>query len=254
VNLKGRVALVTGGATGLGAETVRQLAGAGAAVAVNYATSEEAAAELVRAIRAAGGRAVAIPADVGDEGECYRLVADAEDAFGPLDLLVCNAGVTKYCPWSDIDAITSADWQRLLAVNLLGAWHCVRAAAPGMRARGAGSVVNVSSDGVFTLDATSLPYVVTKAALIGLTRTLAVALSPEIRVNAVAPGWLATSWLERNIPAEARARLTEDPAQMVPVPDVAAEIVRLLAAEGDTGRVMLMMPGEAPRDVPRMPS
>jgi 3-oxoacyl-[acyl-carrier protein] reductase len=248
-----RVALVTGGATGLGAETCRQLAAAGVAIAVNYATSEKAAHEVVAGIVAAGGEAVAIRADVGEEGQCYRLVAETEDALGPLDLLVCNAGVTKYCPWPDIESVTAADWQRLLAVNVLGAWHTTRAAARGMRARGAGSIVNVSSDSVFTMDATSLPYVVTKTALVGLTRTLARALAPEIRVNAVAPGWLATPWLERNIPADVRARITEDPEQMVPIPDVAAEIVRLLAADGETGRVMLMMPGQPPRDVPPLP-
>lgn len=246
------VALVTGGATGLGAECCRQLAAAGAAVAVNYANSEDAARELVAEIEAAGGSAVAIQANVGVEEECHRLVAKVERLYGRLDRLVNNAGVTKYGPWAEIDAVSSADWDRLLAVNLLGAWHCVRAAAPGMRERGHGSVVNVTSDSVFTMDSTSLPYVVTKTALVGLTRTLAIALAPEIRVNAVAPGWMATPWLERNIPADVRARITEDPEQMVPIPDVATEVVRLLEADGETGRVMLMLPGGPPRDVPAL--
>jgi 3-oxoacyl-[acyl-carrier protein] reductase len=247
------VALVTGGASGLGAECCRQLAAAGAAVAVNYATSEEATRELVAEIESGGGTAVAIRANVGNEEECYRLVAEVEERLGPLDRLVNNAGVTKYGPWAEIDAVSSADWDRLLAVNLLGAWHCIRAAAAGMRARGHGSVVNVTSDSVFTMDSTSLPYVVTKTALVGLTRTLAIALAPAIRVNAVAPGWMATPWLERNIPEEARARITEDPEQMVPIADVAAEVVRLLEADGETGRVMLMLPGGPPRDVPALP-
>jgi 3-oxoacyl-[acyl-carrier protein] reductase len=249
-----RVALVTGGATGLGAETCRQFAAAGLAVAVNYATSADAARDLADEVASAGGEAVAIHANVGEESECYGLVAEVERRLGRVDFLVNNAAVTKYGPWPDLDAVSSTDWERLLAVNLMGAWHCTRAAARGMRARGTGSVVNVTSDSVFSMDSKSLPYVVTKTALVGLTRTLALALAPEIRVNAVAPGWMATPWLERNLPADVRARITEDPEQMVPIADVAAEIVRLLAADGETGRVMLMLPGQPPRDVPALPA
>ncbi len=251
-SLEGRIALATGSATGLGAETCRALVAAGAAVAINYATSADAAEALVAELRAGGARAFALQADVGNEAEAERLVAEAERALGPLDLLVNNAGVTKYGPWSDLDAVSTDDWNRLLRVNLLGAWYCTRAAARGMRERGGGAVVNVTSDSVFTFDSTSMPYVVTKAALVSLTRTLALTLAPAIRVNAVAPGWMDTPWLERNIPAEVVAGITADPAQMVPLPEVAAEIVRLLGSPEETGRVMLMLPGASPRDIPPM--
>ncbi|MFN0154619.1 MAG: SDR family NAD(P)-dependent oxidoreductase [Gaiella sp.] len=247
------IALVTGGGTGLGAETCRALAAHGCDVAVNYATSVTSAEALVAELGGAGRRAVAIQADVGDEAQAKALVARVQRELGPVDYLVNNAGVTKYGPWGDIDSVSHEDWLRLVRVNLLGAWHCTVAVSHSMRERGAGAVVNVTSDSVFTFDSTSLPYVVTKAALVSLTRTLSLALAPEIRVNAVAPGWMDTPWLERNIPPAVRAtRVPADPAEMVPLRDVAEEVWRLLTC-GDTGQVMLMLPGEPPRHMPVMP-
>jgi 3-oxoacyl-[acyl-carrier protein] reductase len=247
------VALVTGGGTGLGAAVCRCLARARASVAVNYATSAAAATALVEELRAGGANAVAIQADLGNPGESERLVAQAVSTLGPVDLLVNNAATTKVGPWGDLDAVAIEDWDRLLRVNLLAAWECTRAAVRSMRRTGGGAIVNVASDSVFNHDSGSLPYVVTKTALVGLTRALAVALAPEITVNAVAPGWMDTPWFDRHLTPEARAQLVPDPGGMVVVDDVAAEIVRLLAS-GETGRVMLMLPGAVPRHVPMVPA
>lgn len=244
MQLGGKVALVTGGATGLGAATCRALAARGVSVAANYSRSAAAAEAVAAEIEATGGRALAVQADVADAAAVARMVAEVEERLGPLSLLVNNAGTTRYVPFADLDGVTDEVWEAILRVNVLGSWHCAAAVAPGMRARGEGAIVNVSSDSAFTLDGSSIPYVVSKAGLVAMTRALASALGPAVRVTCVAPGWMETPWLERHLPEEVRAGLTAGPGDVVPVEDVAEEIVRLLAA-GDGGEVTLMT-GERP--------
>jgi len=240
MDLSGRVAIVTGGATGLGAAVCRQLAGAGARVGVNWSHSGEAARELAAAL---GGpsSAIAVQADVRDEAAVLAMVSSVETALGaPVDLLVNNAGVTTYVPLGDLDSVSTQDWERILGVNVIGAWHCVKAVAAGMRARGKGSVVNVASDAVFLLEGSSLPYVVSKVALVALTQTLARALAPAVRVNAVAPGWMDTPWLDRYVPPDVAASLRRGEQPTVHVDAVAREILRLLADDTATGQVTRM--------------
>ncbi len=242
--LAGRVALVSGGGTGLGAAVCERLAAAGASVAVNWSKSEEGAEAVASRIREAGGRGVAYRADVREEREVAAMVAEVERSLGAVDLLVNNAGVTRFVPFEDVGEVTAADWEQILAVNLIGAWNCTRAVAPGMRAAGGGAVVNVASDSAFTLEGSSIPYVVSKSALVALTRVLARALAPSIRVNAVAPGWMATGWLERYLPEERLDALRRQPEEMTDVEEVAVEILRLLGDGRATGRVVV--PGAAP--------
>lgn len=254
VELAGRVALVTGGGTGLGAAVCRGLGAAGAAVAVNYSRSEEDAREVAAELEAAGLRALALRADVSDEASVLRMVGEIEGELGSIDLLVNNAAVTRYVPFADLAAIADDDWQRILGVNVLGAWHCARAVVPGMRSRGGGAIVNIASDSAFTLDGSSIPYVVSKAALVALTRALAAALAPVVRVNAVAPGWMDTPWLERNLPEEIRREVAEAPTRAVAVDKVAREVLDLLADETASGEVVLIagVTGGAPVRVPAL--
>lgn len=242
-DLAGQVALVSGGGTGLGAAVCERLAAAGASVAVNWSKSEEGAEAVTSRIREAGGRGVACRADVRDEREVAAMVAEVERSLGPVDLLVNNAGVTRFVPFEDLEGVTAADWEQILAVNLIGAWNCTRAVAPGMRTAGAGAVVNVASDSAFTFVGSSIPYVVSKSALVTLTRVLARALAPAVRVNAVAPGWMATGWIERYLPEERLDALRRQPEEMIPVEEVAQEILRLLSDGVATGRVVI--PGSA---------
>jgi NAD(P)-dependent dehydrogenase (short-subunit alcohol dehydrogenase family) len=238
MDLSGRVAIVTGGGTGLGAEVCRQLAGAGARVCVNWSRSEAAARELAASLGDPTS-AVAVQADVRDEAQVAAMVASTERAFGaPVDLLVNNAGVTTYVPADDLDAISTEDWERIFGINVIGAWHCTKAVAGGMRARGAGAVVNVASDAAILLEGSSVPYVVSKVALVALTRTLAGALAPAVRVNAVAPGWMDTPWLDRYVPADVAAALRRGDEPVVAVDRVAAEILRLLADDAANGTVV----------------
>jgi 3-oxoacyl-[acyl-carrier protein] reductase len=240
VELAGRVALVTGGGTGLGAAVCRALGEAGAAVAVNYSRSEDEAREVTGSLESAGARALAVRADVRDEAAVLAMAAAVERELGPVDLLVNNAAVTRYVPFADLAAVREEDWQRAFGVNVLGAWNCVRAVAPGMRARAAGAIVNVASDSVLTLDGSSIPYVVSKAALVALTRTLARALAPLVRVNAVAPGWMETPWLDRNLPEDVRRKLAAGAEGMTDVADVCREVLRLLADDAASGEIVLI--------------
>jgi 3-oxoacyl-[acyl-carrier protein] reductase len=243
VGLAGRVALVTGGGTGLGRAVVDRLAAAGAAVGVNYATScepaEQAAAEIVRG----GGRAVAVQGDVSDPAAIDAIVAEVERALGPVDVLVANAGTTSYVAFEELERLTPDIWQRILGVNLLGTFHCAQRVAPGMRERGFGRIVAISSNSALGGSGSSIPYVVSKAGVNALVHCLARALAPSVQVNAVAPGWMATPWLERHLP-EGVAQELMGAAEPVPVEDV-AELVVAVAANGSmTGQVVVVDGGE----------
>ena len=239
MDLAGRVAIVTGGGTGLGAVTCRLLGEAGVRVAVAWSRSETEAT----AVAAELPEAIAVRADVRDEGAVAVMVAEVEDRLGPVDLLVNNAGITTYVAYQDLDAISVDDWERILGVNLIGAWICAKAVAAGMRARGAGAIVNVTSDAALTADGSSIPYVASKAGLVALTRTLAIALAPVVRVNAVAPGWMDTTWLDRYVPEDRLRELRDGTEPSVRVDVAADEIVHLLGTNNLTGAVVQLEPG-----------
>lgn len=191
--LDGRVALVTGASRNIGAAVARRLAAEGAAVAVNHrAGSADVAADVVAAIVATGGRAAAFQADVSDETQVVTMADRVRAAFGPVDILVNNAAtsVASSVPWQDI---TIDDWDRVNRTNVTGAFLCIRAVAAGMQSLGRGDVVSLSSVRVLVGRAGNAHYTTSKAALIGLTRTLARELGPDgIRVNALVVGAIVT--------------------------------------------------------------
>ncbi|GIO14140.1 3-ketoacyl-ACP reductase [Cohnella xylanilytica] len=191
-----RVAIVTGGGTGIGRATSLALAERGAAVAVNYSRSAREAEETAKLIRDRGGRAVAVRADVSRDEEVRAMADRVADEFGSIGLLVNNAGITRHIPMNDLEAATEEVWDELLDVNVKGMFFCARAVAPYMKRSGGGSIVNLGSIAGTTGLGSSLPYAVAKAAVHGLTRSLAKALSPDIRVNCVVPGAVATRWWE----------------------------------------------------------
>lgn len=183
--LAGQVALVTGAARRIGREIALALARAGAAVAVNYKTSGAEARDTVAGIEKEGGRAVAVQADVSRPAEVSALVAAAEKQLGPVDILVNNAGIFGPGEW---DKVTEADWDRFMNANLKAQFLCAQAVAAGMKQRGRGRIVNLASLGGLQVWSGFIPYCVSKAGVIHLTRLLARALAPEVQVNAVAPG------------------------------------------------------------------
>lgn len=194
MRLKDQVAIVTGSATGVGRATALMLAREGAHLVINYTRSEAEARETVLAVEALGRRALLVRADVSDERQVLAMVEQTVDAFGRLDILVNNAGTTRVVPFKDLDGLTEDVWDRLFAVNVKGTFFCTRAAARVMQSRGSGCIVNVASTAGLTASGSSIAYAATKAAIISLTKTTAIALAPAIRVNAVAPGYTDTRW------------------------------------------------------------
>ena len=190
-----RVALITGASSGVGAALAVKLAGMGAAVVVNYSRSAEAAEAVVVQVEAAGGRALAVQADVAEEADCKRLVATTVEHFGQLDVLVNNAGTTKFVPHDQLDDLTEDIWLRTLKVNLVGAFMMSRAAAPHIEAAGGGEIVMTSSIASVTANGSPIAYCASKAGMNSLTRTLAKTLGKKkIRVNAVLPGLIDGDW------------------------------------------------------------
>lgn len=220
-------------------------AGEGAYVWVNYNSSREGALETVESILAAGGRATAVQADVADEAAVRAMLRGIEDECGRLDTLVNNAGWTRRVPHADLDGLTDEIWQRTLAINLLGPFYAIRAAAPLLRRGRTPSIVNIASTGALTGSASSMAYVASKAGLLALTVSLARALAPHIRVNAVVPGLMRTgfaSWTEENYaPAEAASPL----GRLAGVEDVAQAALYLATALGTTGETISIDSGLA---------
>lgn len=196
MDLKNKVALVTGGGTGVGRAVVLQLARLGAAVAVNYSKSKAEAEATAKEANALGVKAVAVQADVSDETQLQRMIAKIGKDLGPVQVLVNNAAFTQFTDLSDLHALSQQDWDRTFAVNVNGTLYCTRAVTPMMKSQGWGRIVNISSIAAFTGRGSSIAYCASKAAVLSLTRSFAQVLGPEITVNAVAPGLIDTRWIE----------------------------------------------------------
>lgn len=194
MDLHGKAALITGGGTGIGAATALQLAAAGCSVAVNFSRSVDEAEAVAEQARSLGVEAIAVQGDVAEDDDCRRVVAEAVEELGRLDVLVNSAGVTVHVEHSDMESLSADDWHRLYSVNTIGPFQMMRAAADHLRADGGGEVVNVSSVAGVAGIGSSLPYCTSKAALNNLTLTMARVLAPEVRVNAVAPGFVTGRW------------------------------------------------------------
>jgi len=227
-------ALVTGSASGIGRAAAVRLARAGYDVAINYSRSAGAAEQALLELEACGGRHIAVRADVSDEAAVAAMAAAVGDAYGRLDALVNNAGMTSRTPPDDLDGVDLGEWDRVFAVNVRGLFQVTRACAAALRAAG-GSVVNVASIVGLRPGPQPLAYAASKAAVVSLTRTLSRVLAPEVRVNAVAPGWIAGEWMQRTL-GENYERLMERRAAWTPmqrnvtVEDVAETIFSLISA------------------------
>jgi 3-oxoacyl-[acyl-carrier protein] reductase len=190
-------ALVTGGATGIGRSAVLALAKAGYDVAINYASSAKAAKEVAALAQAMGAQTMLLACDVSDEVAVRAMLAQVEAQFGRLDALVNNAGTTAKWKVKDLESLDLAEWDRTFAVNVRGLFQVTRAAVPLLRKGSSPSIVNTASIVGLRPGPQPLPYAASKAAVVNMTKTLAWNLGPEIRVNAVAPGWMEGDWMER---------------------------------------------------------
>ena len=230
MDLDAAVAIVTGGATGIGRAVALDLARAGAkAVVVNYSRSREDAERTAAEVEKLGSEGIAMAGDVASEEAVRALVAETVQRFGRLDVLVNNAGTTRFIPFPDLEAVTDEVWDHILGVNLMGPWYASRAAAPHLK-EARGCIVNVASIAGLRASGSSLPYGVSKAALTQLTRALAVALAPEVRVNSVNPGLVATRWFRQSFGDERaeeqeRAMAERTPLKAVATPEQVAQAV-----------------------------
>ena len=196
MGIEGQVAVVTGSASGVGSATARLFAAKGCNVVVNYSRSEAEAKETEAACRAEGVETLLIQADVGDDAACRRIAGEAMDRWGRIDALVNNAGTTKYVSHADLEGLTPEDFERIFRVNVFGVYQMTRAVAPHMKAQGKGAVVNVSSIAGVYGNGSSVAYAASKGAVNTMTYSLARALAPEIRVNAICPGFISGRWQE----------------------------------------------------------
>jgi 3-oxoacyl-[acyl-carrier protein] reductase len=246
-SLKGKAAIVTGSSSGIGASVAKGLAALGAGVVVNYSKSAKEAEAVAAEIRQAGGRVEVVQGNVANDADCRKLAAAAKAAFGRIDILINNAGTTKFAGHRDLDALSAQDFADIYAVNVIGPFQMIRACVDELRAHQDGAVVNVSSIAGIEGLGSSVAYAASKGALNTMTLSLARALAPEIRVNAVCPGLVATPWFTERFGAEAFGRVKENYARTAVLGRVAdgdeiAHSVLFLAGPGArniTGETLL---------------
>jgi len=248
MTMEGMAAIVTGGGTGIGAAVVRRLAARGVRCVINYANSRDAAEALATEL---DNGSIAVQADIADDAQCRALAAAAMEAFGRIDLLVNNAGKTKFANHEDLEALSADDFLDIYRLNTIAPFQMIRACAPAMREGPASAVVNIASvAGVFG-NGSSVAYAASKGALATMTKSLARVLAPAIRVNAVAPGYVGTGWFSERMTPEAFDKFeafiaSQTPMQMAAhADDIAGPVVNLLdpASRVITGEVVLLDAG-----------
>ncbi len=251
MDMEGAVAIVTGSSSGVGAACARQLAEKGAHVVINYANNSAGAEATRTACEAFGVETEIVQADVASDVDCRRLAQTALDRWGRIDALVNNAGTTKFCDHGDLEGLDAEDFQRIYAVNTVGAYQMVRAVEPAMRRGGRGAIVNVASIAGVMGVGSSIAYAASKGALITMGLSLARVLGPEIRVNTICPGFIQGDWLEQGM-GEERYRAAMDflesttPLRLTTTPETIAEGVLYFICGADviTGETLILDGGQ----------
>ena len=250
MNLKGSVIIVTGSATGLGAEVAKQTASKGANVLINYTKSETEALQTVDACRSLGADTLLCRADVSVDEDCRSMASQALDRWGRIDGLVNNAGQSVFASHADLESLSAEDFLRIYSVNVVGPYQMTRAVSPRMKSQGQGAIVNVSSIGAITGAGSSIAYAASKGALNTMTISLARALAPEIRVNAVCPALFQSRWWSEGLGEERSQAIYDQFTAAVPLKSaptsesIADTVVWLLESAGHiTGETLLIDAG-----------
>ncbi len=227
-DLKGKAAIVTGSSSGIGAAVALGLARRGANVVVNYSRSEAEAETVAAAVKSAGAEVRVVKGNVALDADCKRLAAAALDAWGRIDILVNCAGITKFVGHGDLDGLSAEDFANIYAVNVIGPFQMIRACRTALAAHGEGAVVNISSIAGIEGVGSSVAYAASKGALNTMTLSLARALAPAIRVNAICPGFVSTSWFSKSFPPEVLEKVLAGQKESTPLKRVAdgAEIAK----------------------------
>jgi len=235
------VVLITGGGTGIGRATSLLFAEEGANIVVGYSRSKSEAEKTISDIQKKGQKGIAVCADISDDSAVKSMVNETISQFGKLDILVNNAGITQFIDYADLDELTEEVWNRILSINLIGTFFCCRAAIHAMKKRSGGQIINVSSISGYTGQGSCIPYTVSKAAIINMTRGLAVSQAPDIRVNAVAPGVVETRWTGEFDQNFSRKHQAATPLKRLAKPeDVALGIFSLAINEFITGKTLVI--------------
>lgn len=245
MRLKGKVAVITGSAKGIGRATALEFAKEGASVVVNYAKSETAAEETVKEI---GSKAIAVKADVSRKEDVETLMKVTVKKFGRLDILVNNAGHSSDKAWlAELDDIDDALWYSALNIDLKGTFLCSRAASKIMLKQGSGKIVNVSSIPALVGDERGLVYTVAKAGILGLTKALARMFAPKIQVNAMVLGSIKTGWIDWLDKKELTEIMSAIPLKRLGKPEDVAKLAAFLASNDSdfiTGQTIIIDGGE----------
>jgi len=244
--LKDRVAVVTGGGTGIGRAISELFAKEGARVVVNYSRSRDDAEDTVKTIRTKGGTAVSIAADVSKQSDATALMAEADREYGRLDYLINNAGWSQRVPHQKMEDLTDEIWNRVFETNLKGAFYCVRAAAPLLKKQTGAAVINIASVAALMGQGSSMAYAASKGGMVTLTKSLARALAPDIRVNAVLPGFIRTRFASWPDSAFDEAEKLTPLRKLATVEDVAkATVFFAVYATGTTGETLVVDGGSS---------
>lgn len=243
-DFKNKIFIITGGGTGVGKATALKLGDKGAKLVINYSNSETEAKKVVKEITEKGGIAFAFKANVANEHEVNEMIHQTIAQFGRLDGLVNNASITAQIPMHDLESATDDVWDSLYDVNVKGMFHCVKAAVPHIKKQKSGAIVNVGSVAGKTGIGSSIPYAATKAAIHTMTKSLAIALAPHIRVNCISPGAVDTRWWSGN--EDKMYQLAGNlPLQRISSPeDIADAILFQLKQESVTGQVFTIDNGQ----------
>ena len=241
------VAIITGGGTGIGAACATALATKGCRIVVNYQRSQEGANETIARCQDLGVEAVSVQGSIAQDEDCCRILDETWESFGRVDLLVNNAGVTRFADQNDLDALDAADFDYIMSVNVNGTYQMTRAAVPFLKKSDRAAVVNVSSHSGISGIGSSMAYAASKGALNTMTLSLARNLAPSVRVNAVCPGFVDTKWLSGKLSDEAlsvfkKKVLVASPLQTIVTPaDVADAVCWLgLQARSVTGQLLVI--------------
>ena len=253
MRLRDRVAIVTGGGTGIGRGISEVFAQEGAKVAVNYSRSRDEAEQTVAAIRAGGGTAIAVASDVSQDSQARAMMEQVSREFGRLDILVNNAGWSTRIPHERLEDLTDEVWDRTLNTNLRGAFYCMRAAVPYLKKQAGASIINVASIAGLTGQGSSIAYAASKGGLLTMTKSFARVLAPDVRVNAIAPGFVRTRFAGWPSAAFDQGEALT-PMKRLPTPEDLGALAAYLASDGAisvTGQTIEMDGGLAELGPPR---
>ena len=248
MELNRKAALITGGSSGVGAATAIKLAKAGCNVAINCKQSIDRAKQVVAECHSLGVKAVVVQGYVASDPDCRRIVTESVEALGLLDILINNAGTTRFINFHHLNEVNNDDWEHMLGVNLKGTFQCIRAAREALEAGDGGVIVNTASVAGITGAGSSIPYCTSKAGVINLTLGFARTLGPKIRVNAVAPGFIEGEWLQKGLGSSYESirdkKADEGLLDTVNTPeDIADAILSLITCAKVTGHILTVDAG-----------